>query len=269
MPGLRSRARGVGFCGEQVLRVTTPVYEDGLRLSVTRVKARNFKSIRELDLELRPLTVLVGPNASGKSNVLDVLRFIRHALQMGLDSAITSRQGMGAIRRSTPKGGTRDVEVGVTAKRGRFQIRYGFVLGSRAGNYRVKREYGVVTPADPEEERVEFEVREGRLVRPRGLDEEPLETSELALPSLRRTLFSQPIESESRRYRVTRTYRDVTSVLNFLGGTQFYRLFPDVMREPRRPLNSHVLLDDGINLASVLRGWTRGVLHTWVRSRVP
>ena len=177
VPGLRYGAGaqvGVGFCGEQVLRVTTPVYEDGLRLSVTRVKARNFKSIRELDLELRPLTVLVGPNASGKSNVLDVLRFIRHALQMGLDSAITSRQGMGAIRRSTPKGGTRDVEVGVTAKRGRFQIRYGFVLGSRAGNYRVKREYGVVTPADPEEERVEFEVREGRLVRPRGLDEEPL-----------------------------------------------------------------------------------------------
>ena len=57
--------------------------DDNFRLTrqLTRVWARNFKSIRELDLELGPLTVLVGSNASGKSNVLDVLRFIRDAFE--------------------------------------------------------------------------------------------------------------------------------------------------------------------------------------------
>ena len=63
---------------------------------LTRVWARNFKSIRELDLELGPLTVLVGPNASGKSNVLDVLSFIKKAI-----GARSRLGGRGAARDRT------------------------------------------------------------------------------------------------------------------------------------------------------------------------
>ncbi len=237
--------------------MTTPTHEDEPRLAITRLWARNFKSIRKLDLELGSLTVLVGPNASGKSNVLDVLRFISFALRRDLDSAVTTRQGIGAVRRSTPKGGSRDVEVGFTAERGDFRFKYRFVLGSRSGIYRVKRERGVVTPAYPDEEPVEFELRDGRLVKPRGLDEEQLETSELALPLLRHTLFSRPTEPPSRRQRTSRTYRDVNAVLSFFSWMQIYRLFPDDMREPRRPTNAFLLLEDGYNLASVLRGMVK------------
>ena len=114
--------------------MTTPTHEDEPRLSVTRVWARNFKSIRELDLELGPLTVLVGPNASGKSNVLDVLRFISHALRESLVSAIKTRGGIEDIRHSRP-GGRPDVEVGIRVEKGSFRMDYGFVLGGR----RVKR----------------------------------------------------------------------------------------------------------------------------------
>jgi predicted ATPase len=238
--------------------MTTPVYEDGLRLSITRVWARNFKSIRELDLELGPLTVLVGPNASGKSNVLDVLRFISDALRRSLDAAVTTRQGIGAVRRTTRKGRPPDVEVGFRAERGTFRFDYSFVLGSRSeGLYYVKREYGVVTPSDRGEEPIDFEIRDGRLVKPQVPDGEPFETSELALPSLRHILFWHPVESGGRRYRATRTSIDVTNVLNFFGLMQFYRLFPDDMREPRKPMNSLLLAEDGSNLASVLREMKR------------
>ena len=164
--------------------MTTTTNEDEPRLSITGVRARNFKSIREFDLELSPLTVLVGPNASGKSNVLDVLRFISHALRRSLDAAVTSRQGIGGIRHSTT-GGRPDVEVEIRAEKGSFGLHYGFVLGSRSGGlYRVKREYGVVTPANSEEPPVEFEVKGGRLVKPRALGADQFETSELAFPLL-------------------------------------------------------------------------------------
>ena len=133
-------------------------------------------------------------------------------------------------------------------------MKYGFVLGSRLGLYRVKREYGFVTPADSEEQPIKFEVREGRLVKPRELDEERLETSELSLPFLRRILFSYPVEDTRRRYGTPPTFRDVTRVLSFFSWMQFYRLFPDAMREPRKPMNSRLLVEDGSNLASVLRG---------------
>ena len=37
------------------------------------VHIKNFLSLRDVPLLLKPLTVLVGPNASGKSNVLSAL----------------------------------------------------------------------------------------------------------------------------------------------------------------------------------------------------
>ncbi len=41
-----------------------------------RLKVKNYKSLRNLDLRLGRLNVLVGPNAAGKSNILDCLAFL-------------------------------------------------------------------------------------------------------------------------------------------------------------------------------------------------
>ena len=41
------------------------------------IHIENFRSLRDVTLPLKPLTVLVGPNASGKSNALKAL----HVLQ--------------------------------------------------------------------------------------------------------------------------------------------------------------------------------------------
>ena len=224
---------------------------------LTRVWARNFKSIRDLDLELGPLTVLVGPNASGKSNVLDVLRFIKHALRRDLDSAIASRQGIGAVRRSNPYGGTRDVEVGFEIERGDFRLRYGFVLGSRAGVYRVKKEFGNFTFTDNRHTEDEFEVKDGRVIKPKGHDTDRFETSELALPILTRTLFRFMVEPVDVRRELNRTYSDLNRLLIFFFRMQFYRLFPDAMRQPSRPADSRLLAEDGSNLASVLRAMVK------------
>ena len=40
---------------------------------IRRVFIRGYKSLRDVDISLKPLTVIVGPNASGKSNLLDAL----------------------------------------------------------------------------------------------------------------------------------------------------------------------------------------------------
>jgi predicted ATPase len=37
---------------------------------IKRIKIRDFKSIREVDLELDPVTVLVGRSGTGKSNIV-------------------------------------------------------------------------------------------------------------------------------------------------------------------------------------------------------
>jgi recombinational DNA repair ATPase RecF len=53
-----------------------------------RVRIRGYKSIAFCDVALQPLTILVGRNASGKSNFLDALAFLRDALDEGVNSAL-------------------------------------------------------------------------------------------------------------------------------------------------------------------------------------
>ena len=41
-----------------------------------RVKIQGYKSLKDVEVQLQPLTVLFGPNASGKSNFLDALQLL-------------------------------------------------------------------------------------------------------------------------------------------------------------------------------------------------
>src|ERR1700678_1069502 len=59
-----------------------------------RVRIRGYKSIVFCDVTLEPLTILVGRNASGKSNFLDALAFLRDMLHDGLNPALENHGGM-------------------------------------------------------------------------------------------------------------------------------------------------------------------------------
>ena len=43
---------------------------------ITRVRIKNFMCLRDVDLALKPLTVLIGENDTGKSSVLEALKLI-------------------------------------------------------------------------------------------------------------------------------------------------------------------------------------------------
>ena len=43
---------------------------------LNRIRVRGYKSLRDLDVQLKPLTLLFGPNAAGKSNVLDAVQLL-------------------------------------------------------------------------------------------------------------------------------------------------------------------------------------------------
>jgi len=83
---------------------------------LTRLEVRNFKSLRNLDLSLGPLNVLVGPNMGGKSNVLDVLRFLYESWfpQPGTYGPVNALARRGGIDEVLWKGGQdRLVSVGI------------------------------------------------------------------------------------------------------------------------------------------------------------
>ena len=47
---------------------------------IRRIKIRDFKSIRDVELELDPVTALVGRSGTGKSNLVQAIRFLRNYL---------------------------------------------------------------------------------------------------------------------------------------------------------------------------------------------
>jgi predicted ATPase len=68
---------------------------------ITRLELKNWRNFSHIDVKLRETVYLIGPNASGKSNLLDALRFMRDvaiARGGGLQSAIANRQGISKIR---------------------------------------------------------------------------------------------------------------------------------------------------------------------------
>ncbi len=77
---------------------------------IRKVSFRNFKAYRSLDVELEPFTVLVGPNASGKTTLLEGLQLVSR-----LAGAIENPQDSGAEPSSLQSFGiTAPVELAVS-----------------------------------------------------------------------------------------------------------------------------------------------------------
>lgn len=242
-------------------------------LIITNVWAKNFRSLEDVELKLGPLTVLVGPNASGKSNAVDTLRFVADALRMELDAAITARHGIGALRRWSAKGRPYDIEIGLRAEEPNLSIEYGFVLASGPhGQYKVKREHGTAEfrglykTLPPNE----FEVKDGHLTKP-PIDAKKngeklclfpgistpteLESTSLAFPIIRRmSRFYPNFRRGGRRGLLLNPFSQLYAYLTKM---RFYHIFPPMLREPQKPGNPYPLDEHGENLVSVLREMIR------------
>lgn len=60
---------------------------------ITRIEIDGFKTFDKFGLDLRPLTAVVGPNASGKSNLFDALRFLSLLAQFDVRTAMQGLRG--------------------------------------------------------------------------------------------------------------------------------------------------------------------------------
>ncbi|WP_079455787.1 AAA family ATPase [Pseudomonas aeruginosa] len=70
-------------------------------MKVVRLKLKNWLNFREVDVPLTDRCYLLGPNAAGKSNFLDVFRFLRDVAKTnggGLQKAVNDRGGIKKLR---------------------------------------------------------------------------------------------------------------------------------------------------------------------------
>jgi len=91
---------------------------------------KNWRNFRSVDVTLGPRVFLVGPNASGKSNLLDVLRFLRDIAKPGggLQWAVEQRRGLPKIRCLTARREP-DVEIEVRLSGNGAQAGWRYAIG--------------------------------------------------------------------------------------------------------------------------------------------
>ena len=68
---------------------------------ITRIRLKNWRNFRDLDVPLREVSYVLGPNAAGKSNLLDAIRFLRDVSKPkggGLQTAVSERGGLSKLR---------------------------------------------------------------------------------------------------------------------------------------------------------------------------
>ena len=264
------------------------VSEQALEDSITKVWAKNFRSIENAELYLGPLTVLVGPNASGKSNIVDILKFIRDASNQGVELAITTRGGIDSVQRRSPTSLTQHTELGFQYRGPYETVEYSFVLSNKRNvGYGIRRESLKIESENHWDgtETIDIQLSNGRLSestfthrpgsRPTGNESVEARNAEYSRWSLGEDFGDQdlvlisnqiplrrgfvPVSTRFDRQRypspsyigrgVTRVF---SSFVNHLNNLSFYRIFPNSLREPQKMLESSPLLEGGENLASTL-----------------
>lgn len=193
---------------------------------IRKVSLGNFRSIAQCEVELGPVTFLVGANGSGKSNFLDALRLIGDSLNRSLDHALRDRGGLEEVRRRSGGHPTH------------FSIRVDFDIDELAGFYAFKvgaKRQGTWSISHEECSLggAFYSVREGVVQRP--IDQ--------AMPPAQR----------DRLYLVNAaglpSFRPVYDALSQMG---FYSVQPNTIRGLQSPDEGRVLHRDGSNLASVV-----------------
>ncbi len=65
---------------------------------IKKIRISNFKSFNDLEINLSNLNILIGANASGKSNFVQIFKFLREAINEEMEDAISLQGGVEYLR---------------------------------------------------------------------------------------------------------------------------------------------------------------------------
>lgn len=116
-------------------------------MQVVSLKLRNYLSVQNEDVSLGRLNVLIGTNASGKSNVMDALRFLRDAIRRDFQFAVSSRGGF--VHLACKASEAREVRLVTTFRDDDQAFEWSVVLSRREFDFRVREEVSVLREGQP------------------------------------------------------------------------------------------------------------------------
>lgn len=207
---------------------------------VCKIGATNFRAFREVELQPGRLTAVVGPNAAGKSSVLDLFRFLSDSLSLSLYTALERRGGIRAVRHTSPTH-PRNCRIWIELEYDDgYKGSYAFRMRSEAGgSYSVPEEECRLTQNGSLLARLAL--KDGNVTDQRSAF---YGRSERPSPSVERTALALPVLG---------VVPELAPILHTLRDLRTYSIIPDKLRELQDPDEGTELTGDGSNAASVLR----------------
>jgi predicted ATPase len=253
---------------------------------IKSISVTDFKGFHQATLKLGPLTLLVGANASGKSNLRDAFRVL-HGIGRGYTVAeiLGEKWGEGGVLQWRGiRGGTREATF-QRAKAFSIEVTMALPHGQKShdATYRVEIEAGL--NGKPPRVAAEHLIVQGQGTfvfdsRSEKQYDSPHLFVHVRKPGRGRNptslfLRQQPILSQfaDQRHLPLSGRELARSVLDVLGNMRFLDLNPEAMRRPSLP-GQTVLGDQGENLSSVLQQITqqpdtKQALLQWVKALTP
>lgn len=180
-------------------------------MRLTHLTLRNWRNFKQADFDMQERMIVIGANASGKSNLLDALRFLRQVASPGggFQSAVSTRGGMSRVRCLA----ARNYNHG--------HVTMGVTIGD--DNSPAKWSYQVTFTAEP-----------------RGRHRPILKSETVARDG--RTLRNRPDrQDEDDPERMTQTHleqvnanREFRDIVDYLGSIRYLHLIPQLIRDPDR-----------------------------------
>ena len=200
---------------------------------ISKIKLKNWRNFREAEaFSIGEVSYILGPNASGKSNLLDAIRFLRDVAKTrggGLQAAIEKRGGIKKLRCLHARGDTEvrlEIEVSSNDGTPAWSYTVGFNLPAR----------GTKEPIITEEQVQRFTDDRWSIVvnRPGKADE--------ADPVLRRETNLEQISANA----------DFRELATFLGNVTYVHLVPQLLKFGEA-MSGRILDDDPFGQGFLLR----------------
>ena len=233
---------------------------------LTSIRLRNFKNFRDETLRVGPFTVIVGANASGKSNIRDAFRFL-HGIGRGytLAEIVVGKYGPGGQSEWGPIRGATDPSFPLPSA---FALHVKLELAGKKTCYSITVSFNPNSPDGFEVGKEEMKTESAMIYTTQDTLEPEL-CVQIGENSQRNLLLSRS-QPALTQLPVTNTIG--SNLSSVLGGMRFLELSPDRMREPAFP-GQTVLGDSGENLPVVLEEIcsdpARKDVFTWLRELTP
>ena len=200
---------------------------------ITKLVVSNYRSIGpKTVIRFGNLTALVGQNGSGKSNVIDVFKFLSDCMILGLEGAINKRGGIKNLRRWSGEQLLKiSIEIAIVEKD--FKANYKFEIESHnEHDYIVKYE------------RAELIYNDGNLFKYEIADQKWNEGLADLKPTLDSSNLALPLISGDRRF---------SPLGNALRNIQVYSIYPHNLRIPQKHDPAKPMAQHGDNWMSILK----------------